>query len=489
MNLPSSLLRRNEVLSLQQFRPVDDAGHCEQCECISTKDVYTTGQTPAKGPPPRIRTPSNTAIAWSSIRAIAWPAVISFISASAGFVYGSSNGSRQTLLTLEHKNIPRSQPPEERQGSAPSCGGSGTGDASYDLPLHVGALIIVLFVSSTACAFPMLALKFRQLRIPPVFLFVVQHFGTGVLLATAFVHLLPTAFQSLNDPCLSSFWTVDYPAMPGAIALAAIFLVTLAEMIFSKGRHSHQVPVNALNGEAHRIETRPVPNEDVQHSAAHERGAFASRGALYGRSTSVGRGLTEAGEGTVEQSPADREDSTGSGEAFKSQTSHPDQEFKKAILQCTMLEMGILFHSIFIGMALSVTLGTDFVILLIAIVFHQTCEGLALGARIAHIPWTKGAKQPWLMAVAYGCTTPLGQAIGLSVHRLYDPDSQVGLLVVGIFNALSAGLLCFSSLVELLSEDFLSDESWKILHGRRRAVAFALVFAGAFAMSLIGGWA
>ncbi|KAI7166093.1 hypothetical protein KC316_g3407, partial [Hortaea werneckii] len=211
------------------------------------------------------------ATAWLSIRAITWPVVVSLISASAGFVYGSSNGSRQAPLTLEHKNTLRSQPLEKRQGSAPSCGGSGTGDASYDLPLHVGALLIVLFVSSTACAFPMLALKFRQLRIPPVFLFVVQHFGTGVLLATAFVHLLPTAFQSLNDPCLSSFWTVDYPAMPGAIALAAIFLVTLAEMIFSKGRHSHQVPVNALNGEAHRIETRPVPNEDVQHSAAHER--------------------------------------------------------------------------------------------------------------------------------------------------------------------------------------------------------------------------
>ncbi|KAI7285234.1 hypothetical protein KC345_g1836 [Hortaea werneckii] len=488
MNLPSSLLRRNELLASQQLQLVDNAGHCERCDCISIKDVYATGHNTAKEPPPCIRTPGNTATAWSSIRAIALPVVISFISASAGFVYGSSNGSRQPPLILEHKNTPRSQPLKERQGSAPSCGGSGTGDASYDLPLHVGALIIVLFVSSTACAFPMLALKFRRLRIPPAFLFVVQHFGTGVLLATAFVHLFPTAFQSLNDPCLSSFWTVDYPAMPGAIALAAIFLVTLAEMIFSKGRHSHQIPVNALNGEPHRIETRPVPNEDVQHSAAHEHGAFASRGALYGRSTSVGRGLTEAGEGTLEHSPADREDSTVSGEAVKAE-SHHDQEFKKAILQCTMLEMGILFHSIFIGMALSVTLGTDFVILLIAIVFHQTCEGLALGARIAHIPWEKGAKQPWLMAVAYGCTTPLGQAIGLSVHRLYDPDSQVGLLVVGIFNALSAGLLCFSSLVELLSEDFLSDESWKILHGRRRAVAFALVFAGAFAMSLIGGWA
>lgn len=190
MNLPSSLLRRNELLTSQQLQFVDDAEHCERCDCISIKDVYATGHTTAKEPPPRIRTPSNIATAWSSIRAIALPVVISLISASAGFVHGAYNGSRQVPLTLEHKNTPRSQPLKERQGSAPSCGGSGTGDASYDLPLHVGALIIVLFVSSTACAFPMLALKFRRLRIPPAFLFVVQHFGTGVLLATAFVHLL-----------------------------------------------------------------------------------------------------------------------------------------------------------------------------------------------------------------------------------------------------------------------------------------------------------
>jgi hypothetical protein len=56
-------------------------------------------------------------------------------------------------------------------------------------------------------------------------------------------------------------------------------------------------------------------------------------------------------------------------------------------------------------------------------------------------------------------------------------------------NAISAGLLIFASLVELLSEDFLSDESWRVLRGRRRAMACVLVFLGAFCMSLVGAWA
>lgn len=63
------------------------------------------------------------------------------------------------------------------------------------------------------------------------------------------------------------------------------------------------------------------------------------------------------------------------------------------------------------------------------------------------------------------------------------------MIVVGVMNAISAGLLTFASLVELLSEDFLSDESWRYLRGQKRVYACLLVFFGAFFMSLVGAWA
>lgn len=85
--------------------------------------------------------------------------------------------------------------------------------------------------------------------------------------------------------------------------------------------------------------------------------------------------------------------------------------------------------------------------------------------------------------------TPIGQAIGLATHTLYSPNSEIGLIVVGVMNAVSAGLLTFASLVELLSEDFLSDESWRYLRGKQRVIACFLVFGGAFFMSLVGAWA
>ncbi|PHH68792.1 hypothetical protein CDD83_5970 [Cordyceps sp. RAO-2017] len=385
------------------------------------------------------------------------------------------------------------------------------GAADYNTPLHVAALLIIWFVSTLGCSFPIMAAKMPRLRIPPRFFFAVRHFGTGVLIATAFVHLLPTAFVSLGNPCLGSFWTKQYEAMPGAIALAAIFLVTVVEMALHPSRHVQPSPV--LSDPSAAPSSPPPPPPAARHLCSGTAMLpFRDMGPLSGRSSSMAHGLARLGNSTAVDGSGDIEtgdraaaaaadsdrakpdpehdshdgfDSCGGGE----QPLSPELKRRKERLQCILLEMGILFHSVFIGMALSVSVGTDFVVLLIAIVFHQTFEGLALGARIAAIEWEAKTWQPWAMALAYGCTTPIGQAIGLATHTLYSPDSEVGLIVVGVMNAISAGLLTFASLVELLSEDFLSDESWRHLRGKSRVIACVLVFLGAFFMSLVGAWA
>ena len=114
---------------------------------------------------------------------------------------------------------------------------------------------------------------------------------------------------------------------------------------------------------------------------------------------------------------------------------------------------------------------------------------MALGARIAAISWPEGSLQPWFMVLSYGLTTPLGQAIGLATHQLYSPTSEFGLVLVGTMNAISAGLLVFASLIELLAEDFLSDHSWVVMRGRKRVFACLLVLLGSILMSLVGAWA
>ncbi|KAH7309238.1 zinc transporter-like protein [Rhexocercosporidium sp. MPI-PUGE-AT-0058] len=370
-----------------------------------------------------------------------------------------------------------------RQAAAESCGIPEISD-EYNLPLHVGALFIILAVSFTACVLPIVVVKVPKLRIPPTTLFVIRHFGTGVLIATAFVHLLPTAFISLTDPCLPTFWHETYPAMAGALALAAVFGIIIIQMVFSPGKNCCAFPASMMEkGSTNRASVCPNPAKETQVP-----------GNLHGRDASTGRQLQQVTAHSEQLDAIERRGSQlfhkhGMEPLMSPASLSPEQKHEKELMQCVLLELGILFHSVFIGMALSVATGNDFIVLLIAISFHQSFEGLALGSRIAALTWKTNAWQPWLMALAYGCTTPIGQAIGLATHTLYSPESETGLLIVGIFNAISAGLLTYASIADLIVEDFLSDESWRVLRGKKRIFASLLVFAGAFGMSLIGAWA
>lgn len=254
-----------------------------------------------------------------------------------------------------------------------ACAGSVVSADEYNLPLHVGALFIIFGVSGLACAVPMLASRFPFLRIPEPFFFGVRHFGTGVLLATAFVHLLPTAFISLGNPCLSSFWTNDYPAMPGAIALIGIFVVSVIEMVFSPARSF--VPSTEPTGEAGG--TAAISRVGSQPIRSSMTGGHCNNAAVV---AAVTRPTNTRRASAVEPAPlretaAHLKQTNTSKELVEveSQSSGltAEQLHKKSILQCMLLEVGILFHSVFIGMALSVAIGSDFVVLLIAIAFHR----------------------------------------------------------------------------------------------------------------------
>ncbi|KAF2118425.1 Zinc/iron permease [Lophiotrema nucula] len=365
---------------------------------------------------------------------------------------------------------------QRRQDDAkPACGTKG-GRGSYNTPIHVFALFLILGLSTLACSFPVVVKRFPKVPVPHQFLFLSRHFGTGVLIATAFVHLLPTAFESLTDPCLPYIWSQGYTAMPGLIAMTSCFVVVGIEMFFaSKGAgHIHAAD---FGRDDHGTHDRPTHKRSNSNSLGRYRADAlrvnghvpdimlsdmdgSSDDLMAGRSPSIPPDTPRPPEGSTrlkERSSLDSDDSDldlGLDELASELT---EAQHKKQLLQCLLLEAGILFHSVFIGMALSVATGTSFIVLLVAISFHQTFEGFALGSRISAIRFSPGSPKPWLMALAYGTTTPVGQALGLAIHNLYDPASQTGLLTVGFMNAISSGLL--------------------------------LVVAGAGLMALVGAWA
>jgi zinc transporter 1/2/3 len=161
---------------------------------------------------------------------------------------------------------------------------------------------------------------------------------------------------------------------------------------------------------------------------------------------------------------------------------------KKLSSQITLIEGGILFHSVFVGMTISIT-SEGFITLLVAIIFHQMFEGLGLGSRIAAVPYPNGSWKPWALVVAFGATAPIGQALGLATRGSYDPNSAFGLIIVGIFNAISSGLLLYAALVDLLAEDFLSKESSQMMTIKDKIRAFCYLLMGAAGMSVVGAFA
>jgi zinc transporter ZupT len=184
--------------------------------------------------------------------------------------------------------------------------------------------------------------------------------------------------------------------MPGAIALAAVFFLTVIEMTFTPGK-------SVCSGGHKDIEvvTKETPHEDATHEnpAGQQRGRMGPRpplstvvegssplrdkGPLFGRSNSFSRTLTRIGEESkeldqIELAQLSQRKKTESDEVLEDSDSSeepevlpPDAAHKRAVMQVLLLEMGILFHSVFIGMSLSVSIGSDFIILLIAIVFHR----------------------------------------------------------------------------------------------------------------------
>ncbi|KKZ65339.1 hypothetical protein EMCG_08855 [[Emmonsia] crescens] len=426
---------------------------------------------------------------------------------------------------------------DENTPDGSTCG-SGVRTGSYNTPLHVAALVLILVLSTFACSFPIIARRFPRLPIPRHFLFLSRHFGTGVLIATAFVHLLPTAFISLTNPCLPRFWNKGYPATAGLVAMIAVMIVVTIEMFFAirGAKHVHGSEYDTLIEERapyHETGSIPLVNGDSRggvrlgklRGSSHPREDSPSN-ANTGSPSSQDAALEEESNAPMLPKTPGSEPQDGDDEdldleeldPFPDTSSYDDsrahryphhnrnhdhdhdspsqaisaQAAQKQLLQCLLLEAGILFHSVFIGMALSVATGTSFLVLLVAISFHQTFEGFALGSRIASlIPalFPASSPKPWLMALAYGATTPLGQAIGLGLHNLYDPASTTGLLMVGMTNAFSSGLLLFAGLVELLAEDFLSDRSYETLRGKRRIEACIAAAAGAALMALVGAFA
>ena len=117
-------------------------------------------------------------------------------------------------------------------------------------------------------------------------------------------------------------------------------------------------------------------------------------------------------------------------------------------------------------------------------------EGLGLGSRLAYLQMpVKYNYVAYVAAILYGFTTPLGIAVGLGVRTTYNPNSTTASIVSGILDSLSAGVLLYTGLVELLAHEFLFSNHMREASTRHLTYACCCMLSGAGLMALLGRWA
>lgn len=303
------------------------------------------------------------------------------------------------------------------------------GSNSKALTYKLVAIASILLASAVGVLIPMLLKNFSGLRPEKPIHFLIKAFAAGVILATGFVHILPDAFESLTSPCIDENSWGSFP-FTGFFAMASAIGTMMMEAYATGFQRRSELR------KAQPVEGDEEKGVELQH--------------VHGSAFSL--------------------EKSGSSDLVRS----------RVIAQ--ILELGIVVHSVIIGISLGAS-GNPKTIkpLVAALSFHQFFEGLGLGGCISEAKYKRRAIA--IMVLFFSLTTPAAIGVGIGISKTYDENSQTALIVEGILNSASAGILIYMALVDLIAADFLGSKMQSNVRLQLGA-NFALLL-GASCMSLL----
>ncbi|KAJ3238058.1 hypothetical protein HDU78_003753 [Chytriomyces hyalinus] len=373
----------------------------------------------------------------------------------------------------------------------------------YSLGFHIAGVFILLAVAALGITATMhlASADIQNQNAASVLarlLQLLKMFGIGVIAATAWIHLLPDAFESFGNPCLDAGWARYGTSYVGVFGLIAAFITQLIEMAasgYNRSCHANSLTDNASVCAGRDVD---IDGAELVHSPPGAIPTVDHNKDLSLEQTTV---LVLA-----EQSADSREKNQSELPLLNSFAAAPIHESGK-VLHChdgdthadlstnsfskeistIILECGIMFHSLIIGVTLGVTPDDSFTTLLIAVAFHQLFEGMALGVLIGTLSMSLTSKR--LLCLMYPLTTPLGVAIGITLRHSYNENATSMILVQGIFNSLSAGILFYNTYTELMSEEVSHSAHLRGFTTGFKAACFAAMYFGAASMAILAIWA
>lgn len=349
--------------------------------------------------------------------------------------------------------------------------------------LRISSIFVIFVGSLFGAVFPIILQRSSRVAVPKVAFFIAKYFGSGVIIATAFIHLLAPANEALGSPCFPDDSAIAGYPWPEGIALMTIFLMFFIELLASRFEWGLDAHGQAREPAIDHPDSPRGPSKTVEENMSATELTNQNTG---GNNTiSSNSPNIEAGYTNDMSYPPGGEDHIG----HKREHANDSDSFAAQMTALFILEFGVIFHSVFIGLTLAVA-GEEFIVLYIVLVFHQTFEGLGLGTRLAVSQWPKGKEyMPYLMGCAYALSTPIAIAAGLGVRTSLEPGSLSTMTVNGVFDSISAGILVYTGLVELMAHEFMFNEEMRKSSLRVTLSAFGCMCLGAGLMALLGKWA
>ncbi|KAL5698734.1 hypothetical protein ACHQM5_029729 [Ranunculus cassubicifolius] len=364
----------------------------------------------------------------------------------------------------------------------------GCGDVSQAVSLKIIAIVAILLAGVAGIAIPLVVSNRRFLRTDGNLFFTAKAFAAGVILATGFVHMLPDATSALTNPCLPESPWLKFP-FSGFIAMMASLFTLLADFLATQfyerkqeGRKVGQMKV----GQVEEGLLDSVQVEEGDHNGKvfgeeegggmhivgiHAHAAHHSHNHSHGKHSCDGHSLKPHTRGFANDEEEDDHHHGGS---------------VRHVVVSQILELGIVSHSVIIGLSLGVSQSPCTIKPLIAALsFHQFFEGFALGGCISQAQFKR--LSTIFMACFFAITTPLGIGIGTGIASLYNHNSPRALAIEGILDSISAGILVYMALVDLIAADFLSKRM--SCNVRLQIFSYLALFLGAGLMSSLALWA
>ncbi|XP_054799223.1 zinc transporter 4, chloroplastic-like isoform X2 [Prosopis cineraria] len=368
-------------------------------------------------------------------------------------------------------------------------------DDSAAFVLKFVAIASILIAGMTGVALPLFGKHRCNLRTDGSLFVAAKAFAAGVILATGFVHMLPDSSEALSNPCLPQYPWSKFP-FTGFFAMISALLTLLVDFVGTqyyerKQGMARDAEIRGRVGTSESgMESGIVPVVEVRDLSGTVFGEEEGGGMhIVGMHAHAAHHRHNHPQGHDSCRGGVKEQSHVSGQSYGHSHEFGDDEDEdgvRHVVVSQVLELGIVSHSVIIGLSLGVSQSPCTIRPLIAALsFHQFFEGFALGGCISQAQFKTSSAT--IMACFFALTTPLGIGIGTAISSGYNPYSSGALITEGILDALSAGILVYMALVDLIAADFLSKRM--SCNFRLQIASYCMLFLGAGLMSALAIWA